>query len=260
MLELTKKVTELGRELIVMLMSVANDGLVERDRLTRVMREADARERVLGLRQHCERAAQHGRERYVLPLVVEHGEQREHVAHFHGREEPGAAFAVHGDARLPQHVGILVGLELHRAEKDDDVAEADVARREVAIGIALDDLHPPATLDSHDLADAADDEDGLTACAYGWVGVFVVALLVLILGCARPAGRRRSWAARAARWARRGSPTFHRCRGTVAPGCSSCDASYTMSGGLPRHERREHTRSQRGQVWGAAAGNLPGDR
>ena len=57
--------------------------MVNRDGLAAAVGEADAGQCVLGLRQHGEWAAQHRGKGHVLPLVVEHRQQCEHVAHFH---------------------------------------------------------------------------------------------------------------------------------------------------------------------------------
>ena len=63
-----------------------------------------------------DRAAQHRRQREILPRVVEQIEQREHVADFHRIEVSGAAVAMGADFMPPQDAGELFGLELRPNE------------------------------------------------------------------------------------------------------------------------------------------------
>ena len=127
--------------------------------------EADAGEAVFGVGEAGERAAEDGGQGDVLLRVVEEGEQRPHVADFHGLEVALAALAEDGDAGGAEGVGVLVGLELHRAQEDDDVAVLDRAADRPGGGAVGDEHARGGVVDAHECADAAGDEGGLALAA-----------------------------------------------------------------------------------------------
>ena len=141
--------------------------------------EAHAAEAVFRIRQVRQRAAEHRRERHVLPLVVQHAQQRKQIAHLRRVEVPAAAVAVDRDGGRLEHLGVFVGLVLHRAEEDYDISEPSRPRAHDAVRPGLHHARRLPAFHPHQLPDAPGDEQGL---ALGAVQVGLVVSAAVRVG------------------------------------------------------------------------------
>ena len=99
---------------------------MEGDRLRDIrIRQANPRQRIIGIGQTGQRAAQDRRQRNILPLIVEDLQEAEDVANLGRVEKSAGGFVVNVDSVGAEHIGEPIGLVPHRAEEDDDVAAFD---------------------------------------------------------------------------------------------------------------------------------------